>query len=402
MNRKILTSVLLSCFLANGQLQVNAATKAQEDQVWHLSGKQKLPEAIHACNLILAKEPDNYVALLNRGLCIVWSGDLRRGHKELIRTMRLHKQRPEVRDHLTNTYLMLGNPQAALVQAEQLHKLEPTGARGYLAKTRVLLKLKRYEEALSCVQLAVRDPKVDARESLTAKISALVMLRRYSEAEAELKRAKPGQIHWWQIDGIANQAAADGKFDEIIFIESHSPNKLTSEGPLYLLTYSHANLGHRKEAEAYMKLLEKFNPSHQAARFALAHMYQPEEFPKIVLGHLSFIQPAVRDADYWDMSYRCHMKLQSYDEAAKDLSGSLALQKVDLDQVDTYTKRGNLYFMLSQTRKAIADYTSAIKLSPFDRQLYKERSEAYEDLGDTAHARADLLKFEALSNLRPK
>ncbi len=402
MNRKILTTVLLSCFLFNGQLQSHAATKAEELRVFSASQKHNLPECIRACDLILAKEPDNYVALMHHGLCIVWGGDLKRGHKELVRTMQLHPGRPEIRDHLTNTYMMLGKMQEALAQAEYLHQLEPNAACGYLAKARVFTKLKRYKESLACIELAERDPRVDVNEALTLKIIGLAMLGQFREAETELKRAKPGQLHWWQLDSVASDALGERKFAAAIFIVDHSPTKLTAEQSLFVLTYSHAVLGHQKEAELYMRLLAKINPHNVGARHLLAHMYQPDTSPKMILQHLSFIKPAARDAEQWTLLYLCHMQVQAFDEAVKDLSALLAIQHEDLDLVDTYTKRANLYFMECQSEKAIADYTCAIKLSPYDRELYRHRSEAYEDIGDTAHARADVMKSQSLGSRRHK
>ena len=58
--------------------------------------------------------------------------------------------------------------------------------------------------------------------------------------------------------------------------------------------------------------------------------------------------------------------------------------------------------VMSQAMGGSKPHSASPLDSPSDRELYRHRSEAYEDIGDTAHARADLMKVQSLGTRRHK
>ena len=54
-----------------------------------------------------------------------------------------------------------------------------------------------------------------------------------------------------------------------------------------------------------------------------------------------------------------------------------------------YNERGIAYHKQRKYRKAVADFTKAIRLEPTNATLYSNRAQAYRGKGDEKHARAD-------------
>ncbi len=72
--------------------------------------------------------------------------------------------------------------------------------------------------------------------------------------------------------------------------------------------------------------------------------------------------------------------------AQSDYTDSIRLKP---DYFGTFVNRGNLFLELEDWRRAIADFTQAIKLAPLDPRAYWGRALAYEKLGEIELARQD-------------
>jgi tetratricopeptide (TPR) repeat protein len=71
------------------------------------------------------------------------------------------------------------------------------------------------------------------------------------------------------------------------------------------------------------------------------------------------------------------------------------------DPTSAYINRGNMYFELKRYDHAIADYTTALRLSPDASDALKNRGIAYEYKGDLANAVTDFEQFLAAIDTAP-
>lgn len=105
--------------------------------------------------------------------------------------------------------------------------------------------------------------------------------------------------------------------------------------------------------------------------------------------------PDLVTCDSYKKRARLLSKLRRHKEAIADLSKVIAVDDSDDDAV---RQRGDEYKLQNQLEKAIADYTSAINLSPqYARSSYESRAAAYEALGKSDLAdkdRQSALKLE--------
>ncbi len=58
--------------------------------------------------------------------------------------------------------------------------------------------------------------------------------------------------------------------------------------------------------------------------------------------------------------------------------------------------RGNCYYKMRNWKRAIDDYSKAIKLEPDAAYIYENRSNAYKFMGFKSHAKEDLKKYNQL------
>jgi lipoprotein NlpI len=81
---------------------------------------------------------------------------------------------------------------------------------------------------------------------------------------------------------------------------------------------------------------------------------------------------------------------ERWDEAIRVLSQAIAIQgPSDRDRANAHVNRGYAYFALGQARKAIADYTAAIRLVPNEAHPHSLRAWAHFTEGKTKEAIAD-------------
>ena len=112
--------------------------------------------------------------------------------------------------------------------------------------------------------------------------------------------------------------------------------------------------------------------------------------------------PDLVTCDSYKKRARLLSKLGRHKEAIADLSKVI---DVDDSDDDAIRQRGDEYKLQNQLEKAIADYTSAINLSPqYARSSYEARSAAYEVLGKSDLAEKDrqsALKLEQTKAEKP-
>lgn len=89
-------------------------------------------------------------------------------------------------------------------------------------------------------------------------------------------------------------------------------------------------------------------------------------------------------------------KLEKYDNALKDYSDAL---NIDKKFIDAYFNRASLYQQLRQTDKAIKDYGRVIKLNPKDDIAYYNRGLLYEELGNKEKAIEDFEKAISIDKI---
>lgn len=64
--------------------------------------------------------------------------------------------------------------------------------------------------------------------------------------------------------------------------------------------------------------------------------------------------------------------------------------------------RGNCYYQMKDWQSAINDYTKAIKLEPDEAYIFKNRANAYKNLGFRTHSNKDIAKVKQLEQLKTR
>ena len=100
----------------------------------------------------------------------------------------------------------------------------------------------------------------------------------------------------------------------------------------------------------------------------------------------------------WIAMLRDHQEDYGRALSAADMAIKL-LPKKDAEYVIfAYSTRANVYLILEDTVKAIADYTTAIKIKPDESDLYEKRAQIYYELGRYDLADAD---YQKMIELKP-
>jgi tetratricopeptide (TPR) repeat protein len=85
---------------------------------------------------------------------------------------------------------------------------------------------------------------------------------------------------------------------------------------------------------------------------------------------------------------------RKFAEAARMYSTLLQSPK---NRAGNYLSRGKCFLMLRRFDLALSDFTNSISLEPQDGDAYRARSEAYQQLGQTEKAQADLAQSMKLN-----
>lgn len=148
--------------------------------------------------------------------------------------------------------------------------------------------------------------------------------------------------------------------------------------------------GARADCSQAVRLSPEFSElrfNHQRAR------YTKDEIDEDILYYTERLTKNVRDTEAWFRRASSYYARSKLEEAITDCSKILSKRP----NPAVYNLRGNSYKNQGNWQAAIADYTSALKLTPDDAALYMNRGVARKALGDLRGAIADYSQAAMLS-----
>jgi tetratricopeptide (TPR) repeat protein len=188
------TFVLTACSLVLGACQDDG-----EKVVEHLSRgsdyqmERNYPAAIIEYKNVLQIDPNNAAAHWGLAKGYLANQQLQEGFWELRETVRLDPDNTDAREQLTQLLLLGGDPDEALVQAEEL--ISRGGERGHLHRANALDRLERTDEALEEYELAIA---AAPEESAPVAIYAQALVRPwYGTETARRPSATSGSWSRW-------------------------------------------------------------------------------------------------------------------------------------------------------------------------------------------------------------
>lgn len=115
----------------------------------------KYEEAIKTYNLVLEKDPNNIVALTNKGNTLNFMANYQ---EALISLKKAIEKSPKYLPALLNigtTYFLMGNYQESIIILDDILKIDPTNAIVFNNKAKALFALGKKDEAERCVKKAI-------------------------------------------------------------------------------------------------------------------------------------------------------------------------------------------------------------------------------------------------------
>lgn len=360
------------------------------------------PQAIAICNAELAKDPKDRFLLQRRGLCYAWSGKPTAAIKDLELAAKVAPQDPESFVHLCNLYRSNNRMRDARTMATKVQTMAPDNGVGWVLAAKNLFAERKFQQALDDLRIA-KGKVIDYNTFATEEFVAHTMVGDIRAAEAVWKKATTENLSldWNEICVHANQAAAEQKYNLCLFMINKHPKRDTDPICAYLRALSLAQTGRIQEAEIAARNLPETGVTSRVARSSLAMAYLNNGKPKQAIKTYNQIKPEHRTYDEWDGLYQAHIKAFDYEGAIDDLTKMLTYSP-KATRATIYIRRGDIYALLSNQDAAVADYTAAIKLEPYNRSHYKKRADMYEEMKQFAKARTDLARYDALSISSPR
>jgi tetratricopeptide (TPR) repeat protein len=375
-----------------------AVSQTEDVELRKYVAQKKCAVGIKLCDSILARQPNDARAYIFRGLFEAWSNQVAKGQADFRRALELNPREYEARVHLANTYIGQGKFDKATEEAQKIVQEAPDMAVGHHILAVLKMHDDKFAEALAILDKQSSRKNADLPAIAGDKLICLAGMKRFKEADLVLESVPDRKaLQWWAIYSFANKMAGVGNEAGALYLAKRSPEK-DEPSRIYLLVYCNANLGRVADAEKAYQLLYKLSPNYPAKvpNEVMAAMYERKhQFDKVIY-HLNKIKKDELNYSLVEMRHNAHMKTLNFDEAINDLTVLVSKCASKSQKAYAYMRRGNIHAMMSQTDRAIADYTTAIALAPFDRALYLKRSELYEDTGDLKRAKADMAKYDAL------
>lgn len=122
--------------------------------------RQADEDAVAYYTRVLALDPLNGTAYLNRGLAYLALNEFALAVGDFTRCFELEPERPGALNNRALAYIQSGHLKAALLDCEKLNLLHPDYSHGFAQKGQVLVALERYSDAISAYTQAIAlDPE---------------------------------------------------------------------------------------------------------------------------------------------------------------------------------------------------------------------------------------------------
>lgn len=168
-----------------------------------------------------------------------------------------------------------------------------------------------------------------------------------------------------------------------------SCNKQKKANELVQKAYS---LEQKGDFESSLKLLSealKLDSLHPYANYNRGNIYlKLKNYSSAFDDFTKVIRLNSKDHDAYFNRSICDKEMKEYDQAINDLNRAIEINPIH----DYYKARAGVFWLSKKFRLAIADYDSAISLSPNNAEYYSLRAYSYEELGEFDKAIKDYTK----------
>lgn len=170
--------------------------------------------------------------------------------------------------------------------------------------------------------------------------------------------------------------------------------------------YSYRKSNLKKAISDYLSIL-KYQPNHIESYLSLGYTFsENDEFDLSIQAFSKAIELSPKTYRYYILRGHEYIKTQEYSNALEDFTVAITSDKW-YEKADGYRFIANVYSKLNDYNKSVEFYTKAIEIlsdeSYYDilKKCYKQRSEAYLQLGENEKADMDL-KLLAEAELKQK
>ncbi|BAU12812.1 hypothetical protein LEP3755_33430 [Leptolyngbya sp. NIES-3755] len=210
--------------------------------------------------------------------------------------------------------------------------------------------------------------------------------RNYQPAIAEFNRAI-------QLDPNFKEAYSGRGFAQLQSgqlpqaLESY--NRILQIDPKAAIAYSGLALVRSRLGDERQARLDTEKSAALMAEQTTRHLYHSE---------ISLLELSVATAgqtpqgDVWKLIEQGYQQIDARNFRAALNAFNQAVQLLPSGSARPYIDRGVAYFWMQDYRSAIDDFSTAIRFNPFYIKAYEYRARAYEQMGQTQAARADLQK----------
>lgn len=349
--------------------------------------------------------------------------------EEALAAVRRGKATVDAYNYLSKGYRAGGDINSAILCAKQVIALTPNSANGYLALAACMMYNENYNAALPYISKALEiDPK--STSAYIARANCFLSEDKFKEALNDLQKAcdiDPKQANNWANLSVGHRllreydkskqdidkALSLDSQDELIYLRLAQLyfaqgkqldcidvcNKLLTKNPTYADAY-----GKRGEAYFQLNLLDSakengqkllaLEPQNLTGVYLLGRTFRAyRQYPEAI----SYLLKAkeIKPSFSWSSLElgRCYLGLGQIDNAKKEFSNYIRLQKDSADSYEDVAAHFSRYHLYDD---AISLYTQAVTLDAKNPERYYTRGFFYSGKGDVEAAIADFEKANSL------
>jgi tetratricopeptide (TPR) repeat protein/S1-C subfamily serine protease len=355
-------SQLQNTDISNAILKVGISKDNAKPSIWIERGNQLLRlgrfvEAEQAFDRAIQLNPTFvHLAWYGKGVALGEQGKVQEAISALETSLGKYPTYTPALLSLSIGFRSLEQYEKALTTLNKAIQFAPKNASFYSEKARVLVYLKRYQDALSASSQAIElSPRAAFYNNRGATYASL---KNYPKAIADYDRAIAINPEFAE--------AYTGRSGTYYFLKNY---------PKVVADCDKAIAINPKLSDAYINR-------------GLTH-YALKAYPKALADYDKAISINSKNALAYNNRGVTYYDLKEYLKALADYDKAIAINPT---LVDAYINRGNSHDDLNQHIKAIIDYDKAIAIDPENVDAYTNRGIAYDNLKDYSKAIADYTK----------
>ncbi len=356
---------------------------------------QKMPDSLQMFDKLLVLQPDNFIAMNERGVVLAQMGRFEEALQGFQSAINTKPDYAEGISNYANALQELDRFPEALACYDNAIALKPDHAESHFNRAHILQKLNNYEQALASYNTTIKYAPNFA-EAYSNRGNVLQSLERFEDAITDYVKAislEPRNPE--NYSNLGNALLKLERTDEALA----NQNKAISLEPRY--AEAHSNRGNvflklEKFADAVANYNEAIalNPNYAEAysNRAMA-LHGLEDYETAVENCNLAIQINPNFAEAYSNRANALTELKRFELAQADYDKAIALNP---NFVDAYINRGNLSQELSHYELALTDYAKALALEPNNYDAFLNRGNALRDLNKPQESLASYKKAAAL------